>query len=278
MDNPGGSLTSLGAANLRAVHQLLDGEPKLLRDPVVVRLLDPHLADHIRNEAALYREPGLMGLRSHIVLRSRYAEDRLAQAYARGIRQYLLLGAGLDTFAWRQPPGLEDLRIFEADHPATQTQKIQRLSQAGIETPGNVRFVPVNFETESLEEALRRSDFDLTHPVFISWLGVTVYLSMEAIDAVFNFVVTLPPSSEMVFTFAQKRPLDAIRPTALRAAEAGEPWKTYIRPEELGWKLAKMGFSSLYILPPEEARELYYKGREDGLPPPQGAGIASVIV
>jgi methyltransferase (TIGR00027 family) len=278
MDNPGGSLTAQGAAGLRAVHQLLDGHPKLLYDPVSVQLLDPHIIEQILTERDFYREPGPMGLRSHIVLRSRYAEDRLAQAYARGIRQYLLLGAGLDTFAWRQPPGMEELRIFEADHPATQKQKIQRLSQAGIETPGNVRFVPIDFETESLEAALRRSDLDLTLPVFISWLGVTVYLTMEAIDAVFRFVVGLPPTSEMVFTFAQKRPGDAMRPTAIRAAGAGEPWKTYIRPEELGWKLAKMGFSSLYVLPPEEARELYYTGREDGLPPPQGAGIASVIV
>jgi methyltransferase (TIGR00027 family) len=278
MDNPGGSLTSLGAANLRAVHQLLDGEPKLLRDPVIVQLLDPHWVDQIRNEADLYQQPGLMGLRSHIVLRSRYAEDRLVQAYGRGIRQYLLLGAGLDTFAWRQPPGLEDLRIFEADHPATQREKIQRLSETGIQTPGNLRYVPVDFEGESLRGALQRSDFDFTLPVFISWLGVTIYLSMEAIDAVFSFVVGLAPSTEMVFTFAQKRPGPTIHPTAARAARVGEPWKTYIRPEELGWKLAKMGFSSLYVLPPEEARELYYTGREDGLPPPQGAGIASVIV
>jgi len=278
MENPGGSLTSWGAANLRAVHQILDGEPKLLRDPVIIRLLDPHWVDQVRKEADLYQQPGLMGLRSHIVLRSRYAEDRLAQAYARGIRQYLLLGAGLDTFAWRQPPGLEDLRIFEADHPATQSQKIQRLSASGITMPENLRFVPVDFETENLRTALQRSDFDFNLPVFISWLGVTVYLSMEAIDAVFNFVISLPPSSEMVFTFAQKRPIDAIHATAVRAAEVGEPWKTYIRPEELGWKLAKMGFSSLYVLPPEEARELYYTGREDGLPPPLGAGIACIMV
>jgi methyltransferase (TIGR00027 family) len=278
MDNPGGSLTSLGAANLRAVHQLLDGEPKLLRDPVIVQLLDPHWVDQIRKEAAVYQQPVLMGLRSHIVLRSRYAEDRLVQAYARGIRQYLLLGAGLDTFAWRQPPGFEDLRIFEADHPATQQQKIQRLSEAGIQTPGNLRFVPVDFEGESLRDALQRSDFDFTLPVFISWLGVTVYLSMEAIDAVFRFVVGLPASTELVFTFAQKRPGATIHPTAARAAGVGEPWKTYIRPEELGWKLAKMGFSSLYVLPTEEARELYYTGREDGLPPPQASSIASVIV
>jgi methyltransferase (TIGR00027 family) len=278
MNNPGGSLTSLGAAHLRAVHQLLDSEPRLLRDPVIIQLLDRHLVEQIENNAAAYREPGSLALRSHIVLRSRYAEDQLALAYARGIRQYLLLGAGLDTFAWRQPPGMEDLRIFEADHPATQAQKIEWLSRAGFTMPDNGRFVPVDFEMESLGEALHRSDFDFTLPVFISWLGVTVYLSMEAIDAIFRFVVTLPALSEIVFTFAQKKQPETLRSSAERAAEVGEPWKTFIRPEDMAWKLCKMGYSSFRILQPEEAEELYYSGREDGLPPPRRGGIGIAIV
>ena len=278
MDNSSGSLTSLGAANLRAAHQLLDGEPKVLRDPVIVQLLDPHQADQIRNEADFYQQPGLLALRSHIVLRSRYAEDRLALAYERGVRQYLLLGAGLDTFAWRQPPGMKDLRIFEADHPATQAQKKQRLSEAGITTPDNCFFVPVDFETGSLEEALHKSSFDFTLPVFISWLGVTIYLSMAAIDAVFRFVVTLAASSEIVFTFAQKKHNETLRPTAVLAAEMGEPWKTFILPEDMAWKLCKMGYFSFTILQPEEAKELYYAGRKDGLPPPQRSGIACAMV
>lgn len=278
MINPGGSLTSLGAANLRAAHQLLDSEPKVLRDPVILQLLDRHLVDQIANNAAAYREPGPLALRSHIVLRSRFAEDQLGLAYARGIRQYLLLGAGLDTFAWRQPPGMEELRIFEADHPATQAQKTEWFSRAGLTMPGNLRLVPVDFEKENLEEALRRSDFDCTLPVFISWLGVTVYLSMEAIDAIFRFAVTLPVSSEIVFTFAQKKQPEALRLSAARAAEAGEPWKTFIRPEDIAWKLCKMGYSSFRILQPEEAEELYYSGRGDGLPPPQRGGIGIAIV
>jgi methyltransferase (TIGR00027 family) len=278
MKNSQSSLTSLGAASLRVAHQLLDGEPKVLRDAVILKMLDPSILDRIREYAPYYREPGPMVLRAHVVLRSRYAEDRLAQAYARGIRQYLLLGAGLDTFAWRQPDGMEELTIFEADHPATQTQKRQWLAQAGLAVPDNCRFIPVNFETDPLQDVLQTGGLDLTKPVFISWLGVTVYLSMEAIDTVFRWVVGLPASSEIVFTFSQKGMPEILRPSAAWAAEADEPWKTFIRPEDLGWKLCKMGYSSLSVLQPEEAKELYFSGRGDGLAPPLRGGIASAIV
>jgi methyltransferase (TIGR00027 family) len=278
MDNPEGSLTSAGAAGLRAAHQLLDGEPKLLSDPVILRLLDAGQLDRIRNNPLHFQEPRLMGLRSHIVLRSRYAEDRLAQAYARGVRQYLLLGAGLDTFAWRQPPELEALRIFEADHPATQAQKKQRLEQAGIRMPVNCALVPVDFESESVAAALQKSSFDFKAPCFISCLGVMIYLSMEAIDAIFRFVVGLPASTEFVFTFAQRRVSPDLHPTAARVAEIGEPWRTYQRPDELAWKLGSMGYSSLDFLQPEEAEVLYYTGRPHGLPAPLHSGIARAMV
>lgn len=103
MNNQEGSLTSAGAARLRAAHQLLDGDPKLLADPVILQLLHAGQLDEIRHNPLYFQEPRILGMRSHIVLRSRYTEDQLAQAYGRGIRQYLLLGAGLDTFAWRRP-------------------------------------------------------------------------------------------------------------------------------------------------------------------------------
>src|ERR1700744_27102 len=150
MDNPEGSLTSLGAAAHRAAHQLLDDEPKLLSDPVILQLLDSPYIEEIKAKASRFQLPEAIRMRSRIALRSRYAEDRLVLAYARGVRQYLLLGAGLDTFAWRQPQGLDGLTIFEADHPATQEQKKQRLSRAGLSIPANCQFIAVNFETETL--------------------------------------------------------------------------------------------------------------------------------
>ena len=276
MNNPEGSLTSLGAAGLRAAHQLLDGEPKLFFDPVILRLLDPGHIEEIKARASQFQHPETLRLRSRIALRSRYAEDRLMLAYARGVRQYLLLGAGLDTFAWRQPEGLDGLKIFEADHPATQEQKRQRLSRAGLSIPANCQIVAINFETETLEEALRKRSFDLHSPSFISWLGVTVYLSKEAVDAVFQFVSTLPKGSELVFTFAQERL--SMNYTAARAAEAGEPWVTYFRPEDLSRKLYELGFSAVHFLEPEEAWKTYYINRQDGLTSPSLASIASAIV
>ena len=146
MNNPEGSLTSLGAAGLRAAHQLLDGEPKLFSDPVILRLLDPGHIEEIKAGASQFQHPETLRLRSRIALRSRYAEDRLMLAYSRGVRQYLLLGAGLDTFAWRQPEGLDGLKIFEADHHATQEQKRQRLSRAGLSIPANCQVIAINFE------------------------------------------------------------------------------------------------------------------------------------
>ncbi len=278
MNNPEGSLTSLGAAGLRAAHQLLDGEPKLLSDPVILQLLDPGHIEEIKARASQFQYPETLRLRSRIALRSRYAEDRLTLAYARGVRQYLLLGAGLDTFAWRQPEGLDQLKIFEADHPATQEQKRQRLSRAGLSIPANCQMIAINFETETLEEALRKSSFDFHAPCFISWLGVTVYLSKEAVDTVFRFVSTLFKSSELVFTFAQERVAGFMNHTAARAAAAGEPWVTYFRPEDLSRRLYELGFSSVHFLEPEEAWKKYYINRHDGLAAPSLASIASAIV
>jgi len=278
MNNPEGSLTSLGAAGLRAAHQLLDGEPKLFSDPVILRLLDPGHIEEIKARASQFQHPETLRLRSRIALRSRYAEDRLMLAYARGVRQYLLLGAGLDTFAWRQPEGLDELKIFEADHPATQEQKRQRLSRAGLSVPANCQIVAINFETETLEEALRKSSFDFHAPCFISWLGVTVYLSKDAVDTVFRFVSTLSKGSELVFTFAQERLAGSMNYTAARAAGAGEPWVTYFRPEDLSRRLYELGFSAVHFLEPEEARKTYYINRHDGLTSPSLASIASAIV
>lgn len=278
MNNPEGSLTSAGAAGLRAAHQLLDGDPKLLADPVILQLLDAGHLDQIRNNPLYFQEPRVLELRSHIVLRSRYGEDRLAKAYARGIRQYLLLGAGLDTFAWRRPAGMKDLSIFEADHPATQAQKRQRLLHAGIALPANYEMVPVNFESGTLEEALRKSAFDFTVPSFVSCLGVLIYLSEAAVDGIFRCIAGLPPTTEFVFTFGQRRASPDRRQTAARVAAIGEPWRTFHQPDELDGKLRSMGYASIHFLEPAEAVALYYAGRPHGLPAPSHCSIATATL
>ena len=270
------SMTSMGVAILRAVHQLVDHNPKVLEDPVIVKLLDTHITERIMEHPAVYQSLPAVKLRSHVLLRSRYAEDCLQRAYDRGIRQYLILGAGLDTFAYRQGNNTAALKIFEVDHPATQAQKISDLHKAGIDIPSNLRFVPIDFESSTLAIGLQKSDLDFHQPAFISWLGVTMYLTMDAIDGVFSFVTSLAPGTEIVFTFAQPQKEPSY--FALQSAQAGEPWLSYFTIGELTEKLKSHGFSEISFLSPDEARSLYFARRTDGLDNIDKVNIARAIV
>jgi len=154
------SNTAFGAATMRAVHQLIDEEPKILFDPIVLRLLDASTLDQIHLNPNKFRTPRMKALRSRIVMRSRYTEGRLAEAVDKGVQQYLMLGAGLDTFPFRQPHWARVLRIFEVDHSASQRSKRERLALAGIEVPSNAELVACDFETTSLRDCLRKGSFD----------------------------------------------------------------------------------------------------------------------
>jgi len=271
------SNTAFGAAGIRAVHQLIDEEPKILNDPIVLRLLRESSLDKIRTNPNRFRTPGLNALRSHIVMRSRYAEDCLAESVQSGVRQYLILGAGLDTFPYRQPHWARVLRIFEVDRPESQLLKRERLALAGIEVPSNLELIACDFETTSLHDCLRRSSFDFGASAFVSWLGVTTYLSTEAIDAVLRFVSALPKSSEIVFTFAS--PLQKHAPfVAAFAAARGEPWRTFFEPNDLAHKLHGLGFSKVSFLSASEANTRYFGGRHDGLHAREKVGIVTATV
>jgi methyltransferase (TIGR00027 family) len=191
------SATAQGAAVVRALHQILDDEPRILDDTIAARLVGEELERHKR----MVRLFGARGLRANFAMRSRYAEDCLAESLGDGVGQYVLLGAGLDTFAYRQPAWAGSLRIFEVDCPATQKWKRAKLAAAEISIPVNVTLVPVDFERTSLKEGLAASGLDLRIPTFFSSLGVTQYLTEEALDLLLNFVLTLPPASEIVFSF-----------------------------------------------------------------------------
>jgi len=270
------SKTALGVAVLRAVHQLLDGEPKILDDPLAARLLDADTLAEIHSHAPRAQEPWARRLRSHVVLRSRYAEQRLAQAVARGVRQCVMLGAGFDTFAYRQPDWARDLRIFEVDHPATQQDKRERLQVAGIPIPTNVEFVAMDFESVSLREGLRASSLRFSEPAFFSCLGVLVYLTREAVDAVFQLVAAFPAGSEIVFTYSSPQSADC--GLAERASQLGEPWKTHLEAEALDHDLHALGFSAISFLSVREAEQTYFQGRNDGLQVPPRQSIAAAIV
>jgi methyltransferase (TIGR00027 family) len=274
------SHTARGVAMLRAAHQILDAEPLILRDPVIARLLGTDTERTIRAHAERFQSPALRALRSHVVLRSRVAEDRLEASLARGVVRYVVLGAGLDTFAYRQPEWARSLAIVEVDHPATQAAKREALRAAAIEIPANVRYAGIDFEEESLSQGLRRCGVASDQPTFFSWLGVTMYLTRPAIEAVLATVASFPRGSELVLTFARPPAADDVGALAFAegAARLGEPWISYFTPEDLEALLSASGFSDVWVLGREEAVARFYTDRRDALVPPRRVSIASAVV
>ncbi len=269
--------TAFGVAVLRAVHQLIGEEPKILDDPVIVRMLDEATRIRIQNHPQDYQTPARQALLSNVLIRSRFAEDHLAEAVARGIRQFVILGAGMDTFAYRQPTWTDKLQIFELDHPASQNAKRGKLEAARISIPANLEYVEVDFENDSLPAMLARSQFNFNAPTFFSCLGVLMYLTEEAVDTILQFVASMPRSSEIVFSFANE---GDSQPSLIErnAAAVGEPWLTKFQPEELEQKLHKLGFSDIQFLTPKNIAERYIRDRRDGLMVPKRASIVSAKV
>ena len=277
------SRTAIGVAVLRAMHELCDGSPKILSDPIIPLLLDDGVLQTAKANLEWLHASRTTALRSHVVLRSRYAEDCLREAVVCGVHQYVILGSGFDTFAYRQPAWAAPLRIFEVDHPASQRVKVERLRSSGIPLPPNLEFVSADFESASLRDILSLSSLDFRAPAFFSCLGVLVYLPKDSIEAIFQMVASFPKLSEIVFTFSQGDRSSDDRSggnfsLADAAAAVGEPWRTYYDPDVLCRELSEIGFSQVSLLSPQEAKHLYYRDRSDGLPPPRRAAIARASV
>ncbi len=266
MDEGRPSKTAMGAAMLRAAHQILD-DPKIFDDPIALKIMGEKGESWLRGNLERFQRDRYM--RAFIVLRSRYAEDELARAMERGVRQYVILGAGLDTFPYRNPHPLSRLRVYEVDHPVTQSWKRRRLEEAGIEIPDTLTFAPVDFEKQTLGEGLRQAGFKTVEPAFFSLLGVVVYLTRAAAAETFKFVASLPRDSEIVFDCSlPNSSLDvfealARQRRASRVAAAGEPWLTYFDLPSLSGDLRQMGFSHVEHLGTESANERYFKDRAD---------------
>jgi len=270
------SRTALGAAYLRAAHQLFESPPLILDDPVALSLLGPVAVQRIKDTADYYRTPEGLALRAHVVLRSRFAEDRLAAAAHRGTTQYVILGAGFDTFVLRQPPWARVLKIIEVDHPGTQALKRSLLAAAGLATPENAVFANIDFEHESLRDGLLKFGVSMDETTFFSWLGVTAYLKEAAIDTVLRWVATFPSGSEIALTFTRP-PGDSPSPLARRAASLGEPWTSYFEPAALEAKLRGSGFSKVEFLSPAEAEARYFRQRPADLPVPKRTNIVCAV-
>ena len=272
----------MAPAIFRAAHQVLDASPKILDDPLAVGLVEGASVAAIRAAEAEHQTPGRRLARALFVLRSRFAEDRLAEAIrpgvgpgvGQGVGQYVVLGAGLDTFAYRQPRWARHLAIIEVDHPASQAFKQQQLRRRQIAVPDNLAFIPIDFERQDLASDLSPAPFAADRPTLVSWLGVSQYLTIAAIEATLGFVRSLPPGSGIVFTFVlpdallKGVDLREARSTAAGTEAIGEPWLTRFEPDRLCAWLGDLGFIDCFHLSPAEASARYFAGRTDGLPVP----------
>jgi len=278
MNRQTGSATAVGAAAFRAAHQLFDEGEKLLRDEVILKLLGQESIDHISQRRDDFFRRGSVAMRTHIILRSRYAEDCLYEAHWRGVRQYLLLGAGVDTFAWRQPAWAGDLHIIEADQSASQANKLRLLKFAGLSHPPNLSFMTIDLETDDLKKAFAASPVDMTQPVFVSCLGVLIYLQRATVSRIFRLLGSLPTGSEFVFTASVRRWNPFFFLSAARVAAAGEPWLTYFKPAQLEEELKDCGFSRVEWLTAEGAADRYWTGSSPSLPPPRNCSLVRAVV
>ncbi len=273
------SLTAYRVALSRAAHQILD-RPPVLADPVALAIVGERGVAEIRAARLRFELPPARHLRAFLVARSRVAEEALAAAVGRGVRQYVVLGAGLDTSAYRNPCPAAQLTLFEVDHPATQAWKRRQLAAAGLALPQSLTFVPVDLESESLAAHLADAGFRAAEPAFFSWLGVTMYLTRAAVFATLACVARLPAASGIVFDYAvPPATLGLIRRVWVRAvmrrvAAAGEPWKSFFDPPALARELRALGFRQLEDLGPAELNARFFSDRTDGL---RVAGIGRVM-
>jgi len=263
---PRPSITAYSVALLRAQHQIVESG-SIFKDPFAVRLLGETDESVVRKDHPALKFPLL---RQFVAARSRFAEDTLAKAVKRGVRQYVMLGAGFDTFGFRNPYAGKGLRVFEVDRPASQGWKKYMIKVANYPIPPSLTFVPVNFEKESFLDRLVASGFKRTEPAFFAWLGVVFYLSRKTVRSTLATLATLP-DAELVFDFAL--PIDAVplgqrsayQGMMTRAAAAGEPWRSLFTPSEVQTGLSGLGFTETESLGPAEiGRRYFVKGRPIG--------------
>lgn len=261
------SQTAWVAAGHRAVHQVLE-HGSIFSDPLALRILGGFAIKIVQDAKGNQRKERM---RIFIASRTRFAEDALAAAFVDGVRQLVVLGAGLDTFAYRSPYG-KRLRIFEVDHPVTQAWKRRRLRYANISVPRNLTFAPVDFENQDLLQGLISAGFDSCRRTFFSWLGVVPYLTKSAVWATLALIASLPNRTHVVFDYGD--PPDTRTPAArayhdvaARYVKAhGEAWLSYFQADNLRANLTALGFSEIEDLGPREIAARYFPLRLSSVP------------
>jgi methyltransferase (TIGR00027 family) len=277
------SRTLLSTAIRRATHQLLD-TPRIFDDPVALQIVPEAANAELVANMSRDGTPDARLLRALFAMRSRFAEERLADAFVRAVRQYVMLGAGLDTFPWRQPAFAKSMHLFAADHPASLAFVKERLRVSGLSQPDNLTWVPIDLEHPELMERLACASFDTGIPSFFSVLGVTQYLSPEAVNALLTNLSALPAGSEVVVSFAL--PDEALSGPDLEAAQlsktftgnANEPWLTRMDPCDLTTRLRRLGYRKVFHLTPEVAQDRYFNGRSDGLHAPRWEQLLAAVI
>ena len=277
------SLTAVGCAMHCAAHLLWDDYPKIFEDTLAMAFsgcsdeqtlrerLNALSAETAAKFGSELAQSSVRNTRAVAVVRNRYVEDELDLALERGVTQYVILGAGLDSFAYRRADLANTLRVFEVDHPATQAWKRIRLTESGVPTPSNLVFVPLDFERQSLIESLEKSGYRSNTAGFFSWLGVTMYLTPGAIFGTLRTVASMLQGTQIIFEYAatdellddeSRRSLEVTRNIC---AARGEPWLSFFEPSHLADKMRKLKFAEVWDFGPAEANARYCANRSDGL-------------
>jgi methyltransferase (TIGR00027 family) len=273
------SRTAYATTLMRAVHVLFDDPPPVLDDQIAYQLLPTYLRRFLRRRAGFpsawlkqfrSRDLASLAMRSQIIVRARYAEDCLAAARQTGASRYIVLGAGLDTFALRQQA--PEITVVEIDHPATQRWKQQILQQRSIALPKNLTFLPVDFEHSSLTAAW----LDNPQPDFISWLGTTYYLSRKGItETLITLREKTQPGSQLVLDYWRESPAGVFNPlllgTRIAVAAQGEPMRSFFEPSDIEQLAASTGWRMIEHLTPAEQNTRYLANRKDRLSVPSFA-------
>lgn len=280
-------LSAIGMAYMRAYHAIHD-TPKIFDDFLATGLFAPEeLAQTDQTWAGLlqYTDPELAAMnpdqatalawvvqgQGAITLgRSRYTEDCLEAAIQKGVRQYVVLGAGLDTFAYRRPDLVDRLQIFEVDHPTTQALKRERIARQGWDDPANLHYVPVDFTQESLTDVLAKSAYDPAQLSFFSWLGVSYYMTHAVIFETLHSIASLATTgSTLVFdymdmdAFIPERTARRVQLMQIMAKQLGEPLKSGFYPLALIDDLGRIGLRLEENLDPADIEAYYFQGRSD---------------
>jgi methyltransferase (TIGR00027 family) len=267
--------TAVRVALWRALHVQIDAPPHVFEDEIGLRLAAPEEGWQARPDM---HPQGTRLFRAAIVARARFIEDLVAESAGQGVDQYVILGAGLDSFAQRRPDIAARLTVFEVDQPGPQAWKQRRLEELGFGIPDWLRFAPVDFEAgQDWRQALIDTGFDAQRPAVVVSTGVSMYLTREANMAALSQVAALAPGSTLATTFLL--PLEMadkeIRPSlefAVKGAQAsGTPFISFFTPEEMLALARDAGFRQARHVPATTLAERYFAGRSDGLRPPANA-------